>query len=59
MQPIAFRKIDSRHSNPPSTFIALIIAFNSFAPEFPRLIGTSFAETDIDEKITVFCRGFE
>ena len=53
MQSIPISQVDGRHANPTSTVIATVIIANSFAPELANLGGTTVAETDVDQEITV------
>lgn len=59
VQTITFCEVDGCHSDSSATFVALVVLFDSFAPEIPCVFGAIFTETDVDEEIAVISRGFE
>ena len=59
MKTISLPQIDSRHTCPPPTFIALVVPLDSLNPEISNRFIAVLAKSDIDQEIAVVRTGLK
>lgn len=53
VQTVSLGEIDSRHANPTSAVVALVVGLDGLTPVFPGVLVDVFAEADVDEEVAV------